>query len=64
MGMVDQPVEDGIAKCRIADHLVPVIDGELAGDEGGAATDAVLDQLQEIAAFPVAEGGRGPSRPG
>jgi hypothetical protein len=52
--MVDQPVEDGIAKRGVPDARVPVLDRELAGDERGAASDAILDQFQEIAAFPVA----------
>jgi hypothetical protein len=39
VGVVHQPVEDDLANCRVTDPLVPVIDGELAGHEGGAAAD-------------------------
>jgi hypothetical protein len=37
VGVVDQPVEDGIAKRGVADHFMPVIDGQLAADQGGPA---------------------------
>jgi hypothetical protein len=60
VGVVDQPVEDGIATRGVADHCMLVIDGQLAGDQGGPAADAVLDQLQEIPPFPVAERGQPP----
>ncbi len=60
MRVVHQPVEDRIAEGGIADHLVPVLDGELARDEGGAPPGALLDELQEIAPFAVAERGEPP----
>ena len=53
--MMHQPVEDGVPKRGVADHLVPVIDGQLAGHEGGAAADAVFHQFEEVAAFAVTE---------
>ena len=49
MGVVDQPVKDGVAKRGVPDHVVPVIDRQLAGHEGGTAAHAVFDELQEIA---------------
>ena len=48
---MDQPVEDGIGESGIPDDFVPVLQGELAGDEGSSPAGAVLDNLQEIAAF-------------
>jgi hypothetical protein len=33
VGAVEQPVEDGIGDGRLAERLVPVADGQLAGDE-------------------------------
>ena len=36
VGVVDEAVEDGVGQGGIADVLVPVFDGQLAGDEGGA----------------------------
>src|SRR6516164_10841534 len=38
---VHEAVEDGIGDCRIDDHLVPVIDGELTGDDGSRAGSPV-----------------------
>jgi len=49
MGIVDDAVEDGVGDGRFADDVVPAIDRDLAGDEGGAAAAALLDDLQEIA---------------
>ncbi len=56
MRVVHQPVEDGVPEGGVADHLVPVLDGELAGHERGAPPGAFLDELEEIAPLPVAEG--------
>lgn len=52
---MDKAVEDGVGEGRIADHVVPVIDGHLAGDDGGSFLVAVLDDFQEIAALLVVE---------
>jgi len=30
VGAVDEAIEDGVGECRIADHVVPMIDGHLA----------------------------------
>ena len=50
MGVVDQAVEDGVGVSRVADQCVPLVDRELAGDDGGAAAVAVLEDLQEVVA--------------
>src|SRR6266699_2218830 len=42
---VHEAVEDGICDCRIDDHLVPVIDGELAGHDRGAAAVTIVDDF-------------------
>jgi len=55
VGVMDQPVEDGVQPAALGQHLVPVIDGQLAGHEGGPAADAVLDEFEEIPPFAVAE---------
>jgi hypothetical protein len=51
MGVVDDAVEDGVGERWIADDVVPAVDGDLAGDHGGAAAVALLDDLEEIAAL-------------
>ena len=43
---VYEAVEDGIGDCRIDDHLVPVIDGELTGHDRRAAAVAIVDDFE------------------
>ena len=50
MGVVDEAVEDGVGVGRIADHRVPFVDRELAGEDGRAAAVAFLEDLEEIVA--------------
>src|SRR3954471_16502089 len=47
--VVDQAVEDGVGQGGIADHVVPAIHRQLAGDQGGAAPVALLDDVEQIA---------------
>src|SRR5262249_61499231 len=49
VGVVDDAIENGIGKGGLADEVVPGFDGELAGEERGAASMAFLDDLHEIA---------------
>ena len=50
MGVVDEAVEDGIGVGRVADHLMPFVDRDLAGENGRAAAVAFFEDLVEIAA--------------
>jgi hypothetical protein len=50
VGVVDQAVEDSVGIGGVADQCVPLIDRELAGDDGGAVAVAVLEDLQEVVA--------------
>ena len=50
MGVVDEAVEDGVGIGGIADEVVPLIDGDLAGDERGAAAVALFEDFEEIVA--------------
>ena len=34
VSVVNDPVEDGVCDCWLADHLVPFGDGRLCGDRG------------------------------
>lgn len=47
---MDQAAEDGVGVGGIADQCVPLIDGKLAGHDGGAAAVAILEDLQEVVA--------------
>lgn len=60
VSMMDQPIQDRVAEGGIADAFVPVLDGDLAGEERGAAPRPILDHLQEIAPFAVPDGGQPP----
>jgi hypothetical protein len=48
VGVVDQPIADGIGDGGVGDQLVPVIGSQLAGDQGGAQPVSVFEELQEI----------------
>jgi hypothetical protein len=50
VAVMDQAVEDGVGVGGVADQGVPLIDRELAGDDGGAAAVAILEDLQEVVA--------------
>src|SRR5256885_5882382 len=60
MGVVDEPVEDGVGDGRIGDGLVPVIDRELAGHDGRAAIVPIVDDLQQIATLIMRQRGEPP----
>ena len=48
MSIVDKAVENGVGIGGIADDGVPVFDGELAGDDGGSAPVAFLEDLEKV----------------
>ena len=48
MGIVQEAVEDGVAEGGIADDIVPVLDGNLAGEQRAAAGIAVVEDLEEV----------------
>ena len=58
MCVMDQAVQNGIGEGGIPDDVVPVLEGELARDEGGSSAGAVLDDFEEIAAFDLFRGAR------
>jgi len=53
VGVMHQPIEDGVGEGGIADRGVPLLDGDLAGDDGGAALISIVDDLEQIAAVGV-----------
>ena len=57
MSVLNEPVEDGIAEGGLADHVVPVFQRQLAGDQGGATSVAVLEDLEQVAALWIGERG-------
>ena len=49
MGGVHEAVEDGIGDGRIWDQLVPMLDGDLAGEDRGASAVTVVDDVEQVA---------------
>ncbi len=44
-----ESIEDGIGNGAIAEVGVPLIDGQLAGDESGTAVVAVIEDFEQVA---------------
>ncbi len=57
VGVVDEAIQDGIGQGRIIDEFMPVIDRELAGNQGGVHTVAVVQQFEYIPPVFVLEPG-------
>ena len=50
MRIVDNAVEDGVCDGRLADHIVPLSDGQLGGDQGGFSSVALFEDFEKIEA--------------
>jgi hypothetical protein len=55
---MDQAVQDRIGDGRITDMVMPVLHGELAGDEGRAGSMTVFDHLEQVSAFGITQRGQ------
>jgi hypothetical protein len=51
VGVVDEAIEDCVGDGGISDNFVPVINGQLAGDDDRTSFISVLDDLEQIAAL-------------
>ena len=60
IGVVDEPVKNGIGQRRLPDRRVPVIDRELTGHQGGPTSMPIIQQFQEITAVLVGQGSQPP----
>ena len=54
---MDEPVEDGVGEGGVAEQVMPLLDGKLAGDECGTGGVSVLEEFEEVAAMVGVEGG-------
>lgn len=48
MGIVDETIEHGVGIGGISNEQMPLVHGELAGDDGGAMTVAIFEDFQEV----------------
>ena len=55
MGVVDESIKDSVGESSVADDGMPMIEGELTGDEGGPLGVAILEDLQQVASFSVSQ---------
>ncbi len=60
MGVVDEAVEDGVGVGRVADHRMPFVDRDLAGENGRAAAVAFFEDLVEVSPGAGVEGVKTP----
>jgi hypothetical protein len=60
VGAVDEAIEDGVGEGRIAEVVMPKGDRKLAGDQGGARLDAVVEDFEQIAPLLVVQRGQSP----
>jgi hypothetical protein len=60
MGVVEEAVKDRVPEGGISDDFMPVIGGDLAGEQSPTATVAVVEDLQEIVAGQIIEGSEPP----
>lgn len=51
VSVVHQPVENGVGNGRIGDHLVPVLDVHLAGDDRAAASVPIVEDFEQVTAL-------------
>ena len=51
VGVVNEAIQDGIAEGGVSDNVVPMFNRDLAGNEGGGAAVAIIEDLQEVAPF-------------
>jgi len=49
MGAVYQPVQHGVGHRRTAEQFVPVVHGQLRGDDGGTVVVPVVQNFQQVA---------------
>ena len=60
MGVVNETVHDRVGESRIADNFVPLLDGNLAGDDDRGALVAIFEDFEEIALLGMGERGEPP----
>jgi len=57
---MEQAVKDRVRQGRIPQGLMPMLQGELAGDQGRAPAVAVFQEFKDITAVLITERGKSP----
>jgi hypothetical protein len=57
---MEQPVADRVGEARVADLVVPFLDRELAGEDGGVVAVAILHDLEQVTALGLGDGDESP----
>lgn len=60
VSIVNEAVQNCVTEGGIADDVMPVFHGNLAGDDGRCATMAIVEDLQEVAPFGRVENRQAP----
>jgi hypothetical protein len=56
MGVVNEPVKDGVGISRVAKHTGPIAKGQIGGDDDGSALIEPADQMKEQLATGLSKG--------
>ena len=54
--VVQEAITDGIGQSGITHSEMPVVQGILAGDDGGTLVVAILDNFHEVLLFEISQG--------
>ena len=57
---MDEAIQDSVAEGGVADNVVSMFEGDLAGDDGRGATVAIIKDLQKVAPFGRVENRKAP----
>jgi hypothetical protein len=60
VGVVEKAIADGVGQRGLAEVVVPLGGGELAGDDRRAAAVAVFEDLEQVSALLILDGGEAP----
>ena len=56
VGVVDDPIKDGVCDGWLADHVMPLSHRQLSGNQGRFAAISFFEDFQEVEALLVIEG--------
>jgi len=57
---MESPVKDRISQGRIPKCLMPVVHGQLAGDDGRASPVPIFQECEHVTSVCITEGGQPP----